>query len=546
LRAARSRLAILAIAFASLATAESARAGATAEALRALVAAGRVEGSAWPSFARDQDLLASLYEPRGYVPLWLDGARPTTAAWEAIAALREADAQGLEPADYEAELLSALAQRLADTPIAPADLARFDVALAVSFVRYVTDLHVGRVTPRALRFGFDVEPKRLDVAGLVAEAVAGDVPAAVARAEPPFLQTRLLQRQLARHRALAADESLAPPFVPKTLRPGDAFEGTLELARWLAALGDLPTDAPVPERYEGALVDAVLRFQERHGLATDGVVGPLTARALAVPMVVRAHQIELALERLRWIPALGPSRAILVNVPAFELVALDDARSGAEPALAMAVVVGRAARTETPVFMAEMTQVVFAPYWHVPRSIARGEILPKERSRPGHLASQRMEIVSGGRVLAPSAEALAMVASGAAQLRQRPGPGNALGRVKFLFPNPHAVYLHDTPAQALFARSRRDFSHGCIRVAHPAALARWVLAPEGWDAERVEQGLARTTQQVVRLAQPLPVVIHYATAVARRDGTIAFFDDLYGHDAALARVLAGGPPYRLR
>jgi murein L,D-transpeptidase YcbB/YkuD len=210
----------------------------------------------------------------------------------------------------------------------------------------------------------------------------------------------------------------------------------------------------------------------------------------------------------------------------------------------MKVVVGRAMRTQTPVFTGVMKTVVFAPYWNVPRSITRNEILPKLRSNPGYLAAQNMEIVSDGTPLPPSESNIAKVASGAAQIRQRPGPKNALGRVKFLFPNDNNVYLHDTPTQSVFDKTRRDFSHGCIRLSQPAALAQWVLGVEkGWDAARVEEEMARTTEKAVPLQKPVPVVIFYTTAVARRDGTISFFDDVYGHDKALERALARGYPY---
>jgi len=273
------------------------------------------------------------------------------------------------------------------------------------------------------------------------------------------------------------------------------------------------------------------------------VIGAATARALAVPAAARVRQIELALERIRWIPALERGRVVFVHVASFELLAFDDVAPDVAPALQMPVVVGRAA-SQTPIFAGAMKSVVFAPYWNVPRSIVTHEILPKQRRNPGYLAAEQMEVVSGGRVLGAGPDAVAELASGRGQLRQRPGAKNALGRVKFLFPNSHDVYLHDTPSQSLFQRSRRAFSHGCIRVADPDALARWVLRDEGWDDARVEQALQLTSQRVVPLAHAIPVVIYYTTAVAHRDGTISFYEDIYGHDAALERALAGGYPYR--
>jgi len=517
----------------------------TADAIRAIVAAARLEGLRWPRFPDYQHILLALYEPRGYAPLWLDAGRPTSQAREAIAVLRESDAKGLDPRDYDAELLDRTAHGLGPDASAP-ERARFDAMLSVALLRDISDLHIGKVNPKHLAFGFDIDPKKYDLAAVVADAVReGKVREVVEQAEPHFAQNRRLEEQLARYRQLAADAELAPVQVAAPLKPGTPLASAPELARWLAALGDLPAaDTNVPPVYDGPLVDAVKRFQARHGLAPDGVIGAATARALAVPAARRVRQIELALERLRWIPALEAGRVVFVNVPAFELWAFDEIGPEKGPAVQMPVVVGRAIRTETPIFTGAMKTVVFAPYWNVPRSITRNEILPKLRKNPGYLAAQQMEIVSGGQVLPPTAASIERLAKGTAQLRQRPGPKNALGRVKFLFPNSNNVYLHDTPSQAPFAEARRDFSHGCIRLSRPAALAEWVLrgAP-GWDAERVAREMARKSELQVPLAQPIPVVIYYTTAVARRDGTIAFYDDVYGQDVRLERVLAAGYPY---
>jgi murein L,D-transpeptidase YcbB/YkuD len=328
---------------------------------------------------------------------------------------------------------------------------------------------------------------------------------------------------------------LAPP-----LRPGDACDEAAALARWLRALGDLPDGAPAPaDRYAGALVPAVRRFQARHGLPPDGVIDEATAHALAVPPSARVRQIELALERYRWLPEVGEQRFVFVNVPAFELDAFDAMDPPEGPALSMRVVVGRAGRTPTPLLAAALRHVVFAPYWNVPRSIAEGEMLPKLERNPGFLDSQHMEILAGEHVLPDGPESVARLAAGDARLRQRPGPKNALGRVKFLFPNAHDVYLHDTPAQALFQRSRRDFSHGCVRVEEPEALAVWVLRDQpDWTRERIAEALAGADERWVSVSSRILVILLAGTARVRPDGSVAFTEDLYGHDAALERALA--------
>jgi murein L,D-transpeptidase YcbB/YkuD len=519
---------------------------ATPAAIEAIVVSSRLEGLRWPRFPDYQYILKGLYGPRAYAPLWLDAGRPTKQARDAIDVLREGDTKGLDPGDYDAALLEGQWREISGGKASSDELARFDVALSVGLLRNISDLHIGKVNPKNLAFGFDIDPKKYDLAELVAGAIRDDrIRPVVTEAEPHYIQNHLLKEQLAHYKRLAEDSSVGPVEITSPLRPGAPLATAPQLARWLVALGDLPAVPDPPSaNYEGSLVDGVKHFQARHGLPADGVIGAPTAHALSVPASQRVHQIELALERLRWVPPLEQGRVVFVNIPAFELWAFDDLAASQGPALEMRVVVGRAMRTQTPIFTGVMKTVVFAPYWNVPTSITRKEILPKLRSNPGYLAAQDMEIVSDGTPLSPSSSNIAKLASGGAQLRQRPGPKNALGRVKFLFPNSNNVYLHDTPAQSVFDKTRRDFSHGCIRLAQPASLAEWVLRDEGgWDTERVAQEMARTTEKAVPLRKPIPVAIFYTTVIARRDGTVAFFEDIYGHDKALERALAAGYPY---
>ncbi|MCC6848009.1 MAG: L,D-transpeptidase family protein [Deltaproteobacteria bacterium] len=514
--------------------------------IRALVAA---RGA--PELRTDPALVAHLYATRAFAPLWLDAGRPNRRARDLIAALRDAPVHGLDAADYDAARL-ADETRLADAhpPATPAEAARFEAALGAGAVRFLHDLHLGRLDPATLATDYDQSAKHARLVALIEELAGGTpIPTVVADAAPPFLQHLLLERQLARYRALAASaEDAAGPSlaIGATVRPGDRLAAAAGLACRLALLGDLAGDAALSAdtagaagRYDGALVDAVRRFQARHGLASDGVIGPTTAAALAVPLAFRVRQIELALERLRWLPVLPRGRAVVVNVPGFEALAFDDIGAARPPALRMPIVAGQAFRTETPSFSRPLTRVVFAPYWNVPTSILRTELLPKIRRTPGYLAREGMEITRAGRVLAPGPAAIAELARGAAELRQRPGATNALGHVKFLFPNPYDVYMHDTPARDLFRRARRDFSHGCIRLGDAAAMAHWVLGGAGLSGARIDELLAATAETAVALRDPLPVVIAYATAVARSDGTIAFYDDVYGHDVDLERALAG-------
>ena len=315
----------------------------------------------------------------------------------------------------------------------------------------------------------------------------------------------------------------------------------------LVAFGDLPADTPAPPesgRYEGALVEGIKRFQIRHGLEPDGVLGKSTMAALRVPLTWRVRQIELALERLRWLPHLGDERLIALNIPMFRLWAWDMIPPNGAPLFGMDVIVGRALNTQTPVFVEEMREVIFRPYWNVPRSILRHEVLPKIERDPDYLRREDMEIVRGAgddaQRVELTAEALAGLRQGVLRVRQRPGPKNALGLIKFVFPNQEDVYMHGTPAQELFARSRRDFSHGCVRVADPVALAEWVLQdrPE-WTRDRILAATTGSQTIHVKLPRPIQVILFYTTAaVMPEDGTIRFAEDIYRHDARLDRALA--------
>jgi murein L,D-transpeptidase YcbB/YkuD len=251
-------------------------------------------------------------------------------------------------------------------------------------------------------------------------------------------------------------------------------------------------------------------------------------------------QLALTLERLRWVPPPSSGRVVAVNVPTYRLWAFDARDKFSIPALEMRVIVGTAARTPTPLFIGQMRYLEFNPYWNVPRSIELGEIIPKLARNPGYLQQNDMELVGrDGRVLSTTpAEALARLRAGTARARQRPGPSNALGELKFAMPNPMNIYLHSTSAKELFARTRRDLSHGCIRVERPGELAQFVLAdPEKWSAERVAEAMRPGPQRTVTLGVPVPVVLFYATALTDREGRALFAEDIYGLDRPLIRAL---------
>jgi murein L,D-transpeptidase YcbB/YkuD len=295
------------------------------------------------------------------------------------------------------------------------------------------------------------------------------------------------------------------------------------------------TEAPL---YDAALVEAVKRFQVHQGLDGDGVIGSTTIVAMNVPIKERINSIILAMERLRWMPENLGQQYLIVNIAGFELRRINAGKVEER----MAVVVGKPYH-RTPVFSDRIRFLEFNPYWNVPPDIAVNEELPVLRKNPAGLSAQGFEVIRGSQVTDPSAVDWSTVGPGhfPYQLRQRPGPNNALGRVKFMFPNPHNVYLHDSPAQSLFGRSVRAFSHGCIRLSRPLDLAEQVLrvgGVQGWTKDRINDVVASAKTTVVNLREPLPVHITYLTAWAD-DGTANFRQDIYGHDAKLHAALEG-------
>jgi L,D-transpeptidase YcbB len=316
----------------------------------------------------------------------------------------------------------------------------------------------------------------------------------------------------------------------------------------LRLLGDLP-DGAVAENssiYNGPLVDAVKHFQARHGLGPDGRLGTQTLKQLNMPLSFRVEQLRLTLERWRWVPYQFPRPPIVVNIPEFRLRTYN--QDGTID-LMMNVIVGKAYRHETPVFERDMKYVVFRPYWNVPPSILRSEIVPAIRKDRDYIAKKNYEaitpqgsVVTSGTI---SDDILQQLSAGKLMVRQTPGPTNALGLVKLMFPNEYNVYLHSTPSQQLFSQTRRDFSHGCIRVEKPAELAAWVLRdkPE-WSLEQVRAAMQTGKDNMqVNLTNPVPVLIIYGTAVVDQQNEVHFFDDIYGYDADLEKVLARGYPY---
>ncbi len=334
-------------------------------------------------------------------------------------------------------------------------------------IRFLHDVHYGRINPHSVEFNIKLRTrKNVDFAQAIKAAMnEGKVTQLAQTVEPNLQQYRQLRSALATYR----DLSVSPPSIEKSHRKGK--------------------------------VKKVANSAER------------------------ITKIELAMERLRWLPEMSTGQSIMVNIPAFQLWAIDANEQTNTPPLNLNVVVGKALKTQTPIIMADMNSVEFMPYWNVPPSILKKEIMPKLANNPGYLSGQNMEVVS--------------LKNGGMRVRQRPGGKNALGRIKFIFPNSEGVYLHDTPSKALFSRPRRDFSHGCVRVQNPSALANFVLKnQEGWTNERIENTLKTNDHHQVSLKTTIPVLFFYTTAFYEQNDKLTFYSDIYGHDATLLAALA--------
>jgi L,D-transpeptidase YcbB len=513
--------------------------------LRAMAAKGQLGNNLGSAGYREQ--IKRLYESANFAPLWINGDQPTSQATSLIEILCASRLKGLNPSDYDAESLATKSRSLKGASAAAH--ASFDAALTQSTMRYISDLRIGRVNPKHLKFDIDVQSKQYDLPEFIAQQVvhAGNVRSVLDQIEPPYAGYRRIENSLKQYLDLAAKgDGAKVPAGTKSIAPGDTYPGTAQLAERLRLIGDLPQGGSF-DSYSGALVEGIKHFQARHGLATDGKLDAATLRELNTPLSARVQQIDDALERWRWMPTEFQQPPVLVNIPEFRLRAYS---ADHQLALTMNVVVGKAAPTQTPVFTNDIKFIVFRPYWNVPPGILRRTVIPGIMKDSGYLAREKFEVTdSSGRLVSPSDDLVAGLRSGKYFVRQKPGPTNALGLIKFMFPNTYSVYLHSTPSTELFSRSRRDFSSGCIRLEKPAELASFLLrnqldGQQPWTLELVQKAMdSGKDNRQVNLATKIPVLILYVTAVAEEDGTVHFFDDIYGHGQRLNAVLAKGPPY---
>lgn len=512
------------------------------------------------SDAREGDAVAAFYAARGFEPLWMlpDGT-PNRRSAALIDALNGAATHALPVERYSvAELAASLAAKSTVQ-----ETAALDRRLTESFLRYARDVSSGVLEPRKADREILVKPLRPEIGNLLAEvSESDDVAAMLASLAPQAPGYSVLLGRLEEYQRLAKSDAWSDGLRKgPTLRPGDRSERVVELRRRLIAMGDLDPAAPVettepeagadtvvaandivtdlppqgssdPAVFDATVQAAVESFQARHGLNQDGVVGPATREALNTSPTKRARQIAVNLERMRWLNRDLGKRHVKVNLAGFDMALVEDG----EAIFTSRVVVGKARRHRTPEFSDEMEYMVINPTWHVPNSIATEEILPKLQEDPDYLARKNMRLVgSDSEVIDWS---FVTPSSFPGRIKQGPGPGNALGKVKFMFPNDHAIYLHDTPSKSLFRRDRRAYSHGCVRVQKPFEFAYHLLGPQEEDAQAYfDRIVRRGAERYVNLDEHVPVHLTYRTAWVDENGVDQFRSDIYGRDKRVFAAL---------
>ncbi|WP_428353249.1 L,D-transpeptidase family protein [Methyloprofundus sp.] len=513
-----------------------------------------------PLDSSEQAKLKKLYQLNENQLLWFSSEHPVKTINQLLELYAAAPTQGLNSDDYAYQYLKSKWLNIQQSNPDFYQFAVFDTALSLTFIRYLKDLHYGRVAAKLQ--GFRLDPKKnIDLASAIYGAIQiGALDSLVADLEPQLKPYQQLKTALVKYRRLAQQFKQPLHFALKeSLHPGDWSSEVSKLRLHLNALSTPIGQAIEPSIdsnnvYTEDLVIKVKALQTQHGQLNDGIIGKQTLATLNTPFEHRVEQIELAMERLRWISVPRQSPFILVNIPAFQLWAFNTEEHNLSDPLTMRVIVGKAKNRikpyekeskkkalQTPIFTAKLSYLVFNPYWNIPESILLQEILPLLEQDPDYLQKNNMEIVSrfahDAPVYALNETNIQRLYNKQLHLRQRPGRKNALGHIKFIFPNNHNIYLHDTPARSLFKRSKRDFSHGCIRVENPNILAEFVLSNQSeWNATKIKQTMRSNKPSIVDVKQKIPVLIFYSTALPSPAG-IAFYPDIYDHDSALTVAL---------
>ncbi|MCC0049093.1 MAG: L,D-transpeptidase family protein [Rhodobiaceae bacterium] len=485
---------------------------------------------------RHLSTIADYYSDPSNPALWVENGAVNDKARTMVEILKTAYLDVLDPDDYNADTL---ASQLGASLVP--DLAQLEVGLSLSLLDYTRHLAAGRVEPSKVNAELAIFPSVPDpmLVLLGVQGATDMVAYATLGYEPSTPQYQRLRTALAVFRQLAAVGGW--PQVPggPTLKEGMTDPQRVPVLRKrLEVAGFMRQGAHSGDVFDGALVEGLKVFQERHGLEIDGAVGPNTLAELNVTAEQRVRQIEINMERRRWMEDKPGDFYIFVNL-ADQFLKVVERRPDREHTIHTALTVVGKQFHRTPVFSETMKYIVINPSWNVPFSIATKEYLPKLKQNPGVLAAQNIRLLADGRDVDPYSINWASVTPRTFrwQLQQRPGKNNALGEVKFMFPNRFNVYIHDTPSKGLFSQASRVFSHGCIRVQNPFDLADVILGRQGMSHKEIQQIKDTGSERIVRLKEPIPVHINYLTAWVNKDGTVHFRRDVYGRDAALDKAL---------
>jgi murein L,D-transpeptidase YcbB/YkuD len=491
--------------------------------------------------------IAQFYRDRGFRTAWTDYDEVLDRGLALLETMGRSGGDGFDPEEYRYPLASRMLMQVEEDSLEerdePGQMGVVDIVLSEVFSRYAQHLTGGALDPRVAGLDWQIEREEPDVRRLLDSLLDGtrpDVLVDSVRPEPP--EYRLMMRALARYREIerAGGWQAVPDGKLPEIGGSSALAGALR--QRLVAERD-PDEVALAQRgqarpdvFDEGLRDALAHFQARHGLDGDGKLGKLTLAELNEPVATRIAELKLNMDRWRWLPRDLGDLYIMVNVAGFELDVVENDSS----LMTMNVVVGKDA-WRTPIFRDTMEHIVINPYWNVPPNIQRDEVIPALLRDPGYLESHNMEVLVGNRRISPAEIDPGRVRAGSSpyHIRQLPGGDNALGEVKFLFPNKDDIYLHDTPARSLFTQSSRAFSHGCIRVEKPVELAKLIMAKAtNRPSEDYETLRARSGEQWINLNRPVPVYILYFTAYAHRDGSVSFHPDIYERDARLGEIVA--------
>jgi len=486
------------------------------------------------------------YQRRDFFPAWCSDKGILPQAESLITEIKEANNEGLRPDDYHLSSILSLIKKIEDqqaldNTVNPELWADLDLLLTDAFMLYASHLFAGRVNPETVHADWTVSIPTADLANILQSALdRNQIKKALIDFRPNYPGYSGLKTYLAHYRDVVNEVHELTRLAKNRLQKDDKGPSVENLRERLIIFGDLnPDNIKQYDIFDETIEKAVLGYQKRHGLIQDGVVGPRTLELLNMPLQKRIRQIELNMERWRWVPRNIGDRYLIVNIADFKLWVTENHRR----VLDMRVVVGRPYR-RTPVFSAKMTFMVINPYWNIPQRLAIRDVLPKIQKNIHYIEQQNIKVFKDWRKnsveIDPETIAWNKIEprNFTYKLRQEPGPRNVLGRMKFIFPNKFAVYLHDTPKRSLFNKNNRDFSSGCIRVEEPISLAVYLLQDDpSWTRERLMQAIENKTPQIVGLKRPITVHLQYWTAWVDETGKLNFRHDIYDRDRPLDRAL---------